>query len=297
MVGVLCVGFAALDHVFGLDAMPQRAEKYRAGHFAAVGGGNAANAAVAVARLGGHSRLASRLGDDDIGTAILAGLERDGVDCTPTRRYPGLQSGVSAILVDDAGERMIVNFPGAAMPDDVGHLHDAIASDCRAVMADPRWETGALHCFDAIRRRGGFAVLDVDPAPRDPAVMQAATHIAASAQALRLMTGIEDLPAALMSLRATLPGWLAVTDGPRGVFYLDGERVKHYPAFPVEAVDSLGAGDVFHGAFALALAEGMDEQRALRFASAAAAIKCTRFGGRDGCPTRVELDAFLMRAA
>ena len=119
---------------------------------------------------------------------------------------------------------------------------------------------------------------------------------AASAQALRLMTGVEDLSAALQSLRATLSGWLAVTDGPRGVFYLDGNGVKHYPAFAVDAVDSLGAGDVFHGAFALALAEGMNEQRALRFASAAAAIKCTRFGGRDGCPTRVELDAFLLRA-
>lgn len=297
MVGVLCVGFAALDHVFGLDAMPERAEKYRARTFAAVGGGNAANAAVAVARLGGQSSLATRLGEDDIGTAILAGLAREGVDWTPSRRYAGLQSGVSAIMVDAAGERMIVNFPGAPMPDDADHLRHAITPDCRAVMADPRWEKGALVSFEAIRRQGGFAVLDIDPAPRDPAVMQAATHIAASAQALRLMTGIEDLPTALLSLRNTLPGWLAVTDGPRGVFYLAGDAVKHFPAFAVDAVDSLGAGDVFHGAFALALAEGMDEAGALRFASAAAAIKCTRFGGRDGCPTRAELNAFLMQAA
>lgn len=295
MVGVLCVGFAALDHVFGLDAMPHRAEKYRASAFAAVGGGNAGNAAVAVARLGGQCQLATRLGDDDIGTVILAGLAREGVDCTPTRRYPGLKSGISAILVDAAGERMVINYPGMAMPDACSHLR-VLPPDCRAVMADPRWESGALTAFQAVREKGGFAVLDVDPAPRDPAVMQAATHIAASAQALRIMTGIDDLADALLSLRPTLSGWLAVTDGPRGIFYLDGRSVRHCPAFAVDAVDTLGAGDVFHGAFALALAEGMNEERALRFASAAAAIKCTRFGGRDGCPTRAELDAFLLQA-
>jgi sulfofructose kinase len=293
MVGVLCVGFAALDHVFGLAAMPNRAEKYRAHDFAAVGGGNAANAAVAIARLGGQAQLATRLGDDDIGTAILTGLAREGVDCRATRRYVGLKSGISAILVDADAERMVINYPGSPMPDDCEHLRDALSPACRAVMADPRWEAGALFAFEEIRRNGGAAVLDVDPAPRNPAVMHAATHIVSSAQALRAMTGIDDLAAALMSLRATYAGWLAVTDGPRGVFYLYDNAVRHCPAFPVKAVDTLGAGDVFHGAFALALAEGGNEEHALRFASAAAALKCTHFGGRDGCPTRDELDQFL----
>lgn len=296
MVGVLCVGFAALDHVFGLETMPQRAEKHLAHRFAAVGGGNAANAAVAIARLGGHAMLATRVGEDDIGTAILAGLARDGVDCALALRVPGHRSAISAILVDAAGERMVINYADQTMPDDCSPLRNAVTPSIRAVMADTRWESAAILCLDAVRKQGGFAVVDIDRPPRDPAFLQAATHIAMSAQALRTMTGIDDLRAGLKAFRPGVPGWLAVTDSERGVFYMHGEDVRHCPAFPVEAVDTLGAGDTFHGAFALALAEGMGEERALRFASAAAAIKCTRFGGRDGSPTRAELDFFLMQA-
>ena len=89
------------------------------------------------------------------------------------------------------------------------------------------------------------------------------------------------------------PGFLAVTNGPDGVWWLENGRPRHLAAFPIVAVDTLGAGDTFHGAFALALAEGCDLDRAMRFAAAAAALKCTRFGGISGTPTRGEVDAFL----
>jgi sulfofructose kinase len=88
-------------------------------------------------------------------------------------------------------------------------------------------------------------------------------------------------------------GFLAVTNGPEGVYWLDGDAVRHMPAFKVDAVDTLGAGDTFHGAFTLRLAETGDAIESLRFASAVAAIKCTRFGGTSGAPTRDEVDAFL----
>lgn len=293
MVGVLCVGFAALDHVFGLKAMPQRPEKHVAHRFAAVGGGNAANAAVAIARLGGQAFLATRLGEDDIAAAILAGLARDGVDCRFARRYPGHHSAISAILVDEAGERMVINYADQAFPDEVSHLSAAITPAIRAVMADPRWETAAIMCLETIRQQGGFGVIDIDRPPQQAAFIQAATHVVPSAQALRAMTGIEDLTVALKALKPSVPGWLAVTDSERGVFYWQDGTVRHCPAFPVDAVDTLGAGDVFHGAFALGLAEGMGEAHALQFASAAAALKCTQFGGRDGAPTRAALQAFL----
>lgn len=297
MVGVLCVGFAALDHVFGLKAMPQRPEKHVAQRFAAVGGGNAANAAVAIARLGGHAFLASRLGVDDIGDAIVAGLTRDRVDCQFVRRFPGHHSAISAILVDEAGERMVINYADHTFPDDPAHLANAIGPQIRAVLADPRWERAAIFCLNAVRAQHGFAVIDIDRPPQDPAFMQAATHIIPSAQALRLMTGCQDLADGLRTLKQSLSGWLAVTDGERGVFYWQDGAIHHCPAFPIAAVDTLGAGDTFHGAFALGLAEGMDEQQALRFASAAAALKCTRFGGRDGAPTRAEVNEFLARMA
>jgi len=106
-------------------------------------------------------------------------------------------------------------------------------------------------------------------------------------------TGLKDYGAALKKFGEVYKGFLAVTDGPDGVYWLDGGEVRHMPAFKVEAVDTLGAGDTFHGAFAIALVETGDTVAALRFAAAAAALKCTRFGGMMGAPTRAEVDAFL----
>ena len=94
------------------------------------------------------------------------------------------------------------------------------------------------------------------------------------------------------------PAFLAGTRGPHGTIWLDQQgEVRETPAFQVEAVDTLGAGDIFHGAFALAITEQQGLPEALRFASAAAALKCTRFGGAFGCPRREEVEQFLRTAS
>jgi sulfofructose kinase len=140
-------------------------------------------------------------------------------------------------------------------------------------------------------------VLDVDKAvePGHP-LLALATHPIFSAEALRATSGVDDLAAALTA-KPLPPGFLAVTDGAAGAYWRSGkaaqQSVRHQPAFPVRAHDTLAAGDVFHAGFALALAEGCTEERALRFASAAAALKCTRFGGIIGTPARAEVEALL----
>ena len=106
---------------------------------------------------------------------------------------------------------------------------------------------------------------------------------------------LKDLNAALRKLGENYNGFLAVTDGPDGVYWLDASEVRHMAAFKVNAIDTLGAGDTFHGAFALHLVETGDVVASMRFAAAAAAIKCTRFGGLMGAPSRAEVDDFLMR--
>ena len=117
----------------------------------------------------------------------------------------------------------------------------------------------------------------------------------ASAEALRGTTGVDDYGEGLKRLSEHVSGFLAITDGPEGIYWLERKTVRHMPAFKVKAIDSLGAGDAFHGAFTLALAEGRDLDAAMRFASATAALKCTKFGGASGAPTRAEVDAFLKR--
>jgi sulfofructose kinase len=317
MKRVLCVGHAVQDFVFRTPQLPRHAEKHRAVGFAAVGGGPAATAAVAIARLGGAARLVARLGDDAIAVTICRELEDYGVDCRHVRRYAGHQSSVSAVFIDDAGERLIVNHTDGAMPADSAWLDIEVQlADVDAVLTDTRWPAGATRLLQRAREAGLPAVLDADvPVPKEGSLLAAASHVAFSAVGLQDLAGCaadeETLGEALRRYAAASAQWCCVTLGAAGVLVADGRRsvaangraagtgalglstLQRVPAFAVTAVDTLGAGDVWHGAFALALAEGDSELAAVRAASAAAAIKVTRHGGRAGAPTRAERDELL----
>lgn len=288
----MCVGFAAQDFVFGLPSLPTQPIKHRATSFACVGGGNAATAAVAAAGLGARARLSARLGDDTTGDAMLAEFAAHGVDASPSRRFSGCASPLSAILVDAADERMIVSYADPALPADPGWLGD-LPGDVDAVLGDVRWIEGATHLLGQARRRGLPAILDGDLPGAPHAALQAANLVAFSAGGLARTTGIESIPEALAAAERLTDATVMATDGPRGVFWREGGGLRRQPAFPVTAVDTLGAGDVFHGALTVGLAEGMTLAQAARFASAAAALKCTRFGGRAGAPERAEVDALM----
>ncbi len=291
MSTVICVGIATLDYIYAVPALPTEGAKYRASALAVLGGGIAANASVAVARLGGDASLYTRLGDDIAGDAIRAELGDEGVDVAASLPLGGRRSPVSAIMVDRAGERMIVSYSDPDMPAEPDWLPDFLPADADAVLGDTRWEAGALKLFRLARAAGIPAILDGDR-KADPDLVSAASHAVFSEVGLREQTGVDDLEKALLGLD-TGANWLAVTAGARGVVTCRHGRVGHVPAFAVDVVDTLGAGDVWHGAFALALAEGQGEDEAIRFASAAAAIKCTRFGGRKGAPSRAETETFL----
>lgn len=290
MARVLTLGFAAVDFVLSVPEFPDRPDKYRADSASIVGGGMAANAAVAAARLGGTVHLASRLGDDPLADIILSDLQADGVRTEMVRRTAGGRSPFSSVLVDGHGERQVVNFRGSGLADDMGWI-DA-APDCDVVLVDTRWPAGAAAALDLARRRGIPGVLDGE-APIDPILLQKASHVAFSRQGLRSIADTDDLNRALRRVADRFHAWICVTDGARGAWYNGADGITHVPAFPVEAVDTLGAGDVWHGAFALALAEGQREATAVRFANAAAALKCKVFGGRSGTPDRASVETLL----
>lgn len=296
MTGVFCLGIATLDYVYGVATFPTRGEKYRATDLAVGGGGCAGNAAVAIARLGGQSWIATRLADDVTGDRIVADLASDGVDTRFAHRFAGLRSPVSAILVDAAGERMVVSYSDPAIPEQPDWLPPVLPAGAGAVLVDTRWGEGALAALQLARKAGVPGVLDGDRRPPHPDLLASASHVALSAQALREVAGEGDPRDGLAKLARGSQAWLSVTIGKEGVLFIENGDVAHLPAFRVETVDTLGAGDVWHGAFALALAEGMGERGAIRFASAAAAIKCTRFGGRAGAPDRSEVERFLAEA-
>jgi len=293
---VACVGLAVLDFVFGVDVRPDRGRKGFANSMTVIGGGPAATAAAAVNRLNGDAIFIGQLGEDVVGDLIIEDFARWGVDTRRVRRLPSAASPVSTITVEADGERTIVNYTDPRLLESGDRVteDDLIGAD--AVLGDLLWPTGALSAIEAARRLGVPAVLDFDhvrPGPID-AALRTPTHIVFSAPALAEASGEGDPASALRSVSARTDAWLAVTLGNAGVIWLDeGGAVRTCPAFDVDVADTLGAGDVFHGAFALALAEDRPIDEVVRRASAAAALKCTRFGGRAGIPTAGEVDEFL----
>jgi sulfofructose kinase len=298
---VLCTGIAVLDAVFGVDQFPVPQAKTQASAFMIISGGCAANAAVAIARLGGRARFAGPLGGpagaEPIGDRILAGLAGEHVDCVACPRVPGVPSAMSAICIDPRGERAIVNYRddrlAVARPQDPSGL----VATAAAVLADNRFPEFVLPICEAAAARGIPVVLDADkPTRATDILLRVASHVVFSAEGLRATAGTDDLAAGLERIATTSHAFLAATDGPEGVYWrLPGTRGegRRMAAFPIHAIDTLAAGDVFHGAFVLGLAEGQPEIAAMRFAAAAAAIKCTRFGGITGAPRRGEVEAFV----
>ncbi|MEL6582718.1 MAG: PfkB family carbohydrate kinase [Pseudomonadota bacterium] len=294
MADILIAGQSVLDFIFYLDEHPSKPEKYRAKGAQIIGGGCAGNAAVAVARLGGGAHLCGRVGADDIGMLITDGLRAEGVDITNIAQIEGGRSSYSSICIDAEGERQIINVRGADLGDDTSSW--TLPPRIDAALGDTRWKAGCLAALNIARERGLPGVLDGEaPIPDDLA--KAASHVVFSVQGICSFAGVDDPLKALAVAHEKIPGWVAVTDGPKGVFHYDGEEVVHTPGHMVNVVDTLGAGDVWHGAFALALAEGQEEKAAIRFASATAALKCTKKGGRAGTPSRDEVETFMKATA
>jgi sulfofructose kinase len=284
-----------------MDRLPNGAGKFLPTSARENVSGMASNAATGIARLGGKVTLWAAVGEDAVGGRLIATLEAEGIDCSAVQRVTGASSAIATVVVDHVGERMIIPYYAPTLLSDP-HLPTGIErKEFAVVMADVRWPLAAEMAMAAARRAGTPAVLDADTAPPEIAHRLAplATYIVASAPGAAVLCG-DGTPAELARrLAARFPVHVAVTAGPGGAYWFDraGKEVRHVPAPKIDAVDTTAAGDVFHGAFALALTEGRDMAAALRFATAAAALKCTRFGGRLGAPDRAETDAFAATMA
>jgi len=293
MPALLAAGAAILDCVYVLDELPLIAQKYRAKSLALQGGGMAATAAVTARRLGLEVALAARVGDDAFGAAIVEELMKEGVDCRFVRRWPGRHSAVSAVMLSGSGERMLVNYKDPNMETGTDWLPRKLPANIGGVLGDSHWELGTEHIFRIAREAGKPAILDADRKMASPHIVASATHIGLSARALREYTGTGSLPEALARFQKQTDGWLAVTDGENGAWFTGKGGICHEPAFRIAASDTNGAGDVWHGALAAAILEGQEPRNAVRFANAAASIKCSRFGGRAAIPSRSEVEDLL----
>jgi sulfofructose kinase len=226
---------------------------------------------------------------------IFDKLAHEGIETKHIVRMPGLVTPISNIMIDPSGERTIVTFRDPELwkvhlPDS-----DELLEDCSAILTENRCAEFCTELCAEARRRGIPVVVDVDRTmSMREGLLTASSHLVFSSEALQSTAGVADDGAALKKIAKLTSSFLAGTQGAQGTLWLDEDQnLQQTPAFPVHTVDTLGAGDVFHGAFALAITENQDIPSALRFASASAALKCTRFGGAFAAPQRAEVEELL----
>ena len=294
---VLCIGMPVRDLTFHTPGIPARGYKENATAFDEICGGNALNGAISIVRLGGRASICGPMGDasETSSRFIFEQMAREGIETKHLIHMPGLVTPISAVMIDPSGERTIVTFRDpelwhVKLPDS-----GMLLEDCDAILTESRCAEFCTDlCTEAVRR-GIPVVVDVDRAMSlREGLLNASTHLVFSSEALQETADVSDDGQALQKIAKLTKSFVAGTRGPRGTIWLDEHgRLQETPAFPVHTVDTLGAGDVFHGAFAMAITEGQELPDALRFASAAAALKCTRFGGAFAAPQRAEVMKLL----
>jgi sulfofructose kinase len=290
---VVCLGSVVMDHTFYVDDIVQPPSKNRARSYNLGAGGLAANASIAVARLGGRCIFWGRVGDDLNGRPLLAALAEQGVDVSHCRLAPGGRTPVSAVLVDPVGERSIYSYRGEGLGTEPDWLPLQLIDDAQVFLCDPRWPEGAARALDHARAKGVPTVIDgektemrilLDLIPR-------VDHAVFSVPGLGNYAPGQKPAEALGKAIAAGCKVAAVTQGEKGTLWMTAEdpTPRRTPAFRVQATNTTGAGDVFHGAYALAIAEGQPIEQVMRFASAAGGLRA-----RDGAtPTRAMVEELL----
>src|SRR6476469_8619468 len=294
---ILCIGMPVRDLTFRVPGVPGRGSKENATHFEEICGGNALNAAIGIVRLGGRASVCGPMGDvrETSSRYIFDKLAEEGIETNHIVHMPGLVTPISTIMIDPSGERTIVTFRDPELWKVQLPYPEMLLEDCAAILTESRCAEFCTDLCAEARRRDIPVIVDVDRAMSlREGLLTASSHLVFSSEPLQETAGVTDDAQALKKIAKLTPSFLAGTRGPRGTIWLDEDQaIQETAAFPVHTVDTLGAGDVFHGAFALAITERHELRQALRFASAAAALKCTRFGGAFAAPQRAEVEKLL----
>lgn len=288
---LLVVGLSCLDHVWRVERFPPTASRTHASDYRMQGGGPAATAAVAAARLGAETALWALHGDDVNGRHARGELEAHGVDVAGVRTLPGATTFVSAVLVDPAGERHIFPYRGENLDDDASGWPLERVGTVDALLTDGRHPRIAAAALAAARRSGVPTVGDWSNG-RNWELTLEVDHLIVSEECASEVSGGREPEAALELLRQREDQVVGITLGEQGYLFDDGHDMRHVPALPVEVVDTNGAGDAFHGAYAYGVARGFSAARCGLFASVAAALSCTGVG-RSALPDAETVEHLL----
>lgn len=302
MPRICVIGSANLDFTVALPRLPRMGETVSAGTLLVNRGGKGANQAVAARRLGAEVRMIGCVGDDDSGGEIRRALRAQGIGVDGIATSSDAATGTALIFVDREGRNQIGVAPGAnhrltvemarAGEDAIGWA-EVLVSQLEVPVPVVRW------ALETARRHGVPTVLNPAPVQElSDELLSLVTYLTPNAGEVAALTGIEvrDLESgrqAAARLCERGAGTVIITLGEQGALVCDGASAVHFEAFPVEVVDTTGAGDAFNGALAVGLAAGGSLEQVIPLASAAAALTCTRRGAQDALPDRADVERFL----
>ncbi|WP_044901227.1 ribokinase [Pseudomonas sp. CFII64] len=299
---VVVVGSLNMDLVTRACRLPKAGETLAGESFATVPGGKGANQAVAAARLGARVAMIGCVGDDAYGEQLRAALVAEQIDCQAVTTTADVSTGIAAIVVDASSQNAIIIVAGGngLLTPKVVTRFDALLADADVVVCqlEVPMET-VCHTLTRGRELGKTVILNPAPAaaPLPAQWFPLIDYLIPNESEAAILTGIpvDSLSSAETAANALLAAGAAkviITLGELGSLFASTQGVRHYPAPAVVAVDTTAAGDTFVGGFAAALAQGRNEDDAIRFGQTAAALSVTRAGAQPSIPTSREVQGF-----
>lgn len=293
---VIGVGYSAVDY-FGIveDYPPPADVKMPMAQFTKQGGGPVATALVALARLGARTAFVGKMGDDEFGNFMKTELKKENVDISQVVTEPGASSQFAFIIVDNAtGKRTILWSQSDVSPLRESEIHRDFITSAKILHLDGLQMEAALVSARWCKESGVTVVLDGDTIRPGIQELLTLTDVLITSHAFAVQfTGENDINKAIQKMRLLGPKIVGVTLGTEGSVISWEDNIIRKPAFKVKAVDTTGAGDVFHGAFIYGLLKDWTIEKTAEFASAVAAMKCQKLGGRSGIPSLDEVLTFL----
>ncbi|MGQ9508735.1 MAG: carbohydrate kinase family protein [Thermodesulfobacteriota bacterium] len=292
---VVGMGLNSVDFIGIVPEYPAGNSKMNLLQFSRQGGGQVATALVALSRWGVKTRYIGKVGEDEFGAFSINSIREEGVDVSSVRIEPKAATQLAMIIVDArSGDRTILWDRDEKLMYREGELRKEEVCSGKILHLDGHDIQAAIQCARWAKEEGIPTVLDIDKVEsRTLELIKEVNFVISSARFPKWITGVPDEEKALKELRKEIPGFLCATLGERGAMALVKGEILHVRGFKIKAVDTTGAGDVFHAGFIYGLLQNWELIEILKFANAVAALKCKQIGGRKGIPTLEEVYSFL----
>ncbi len=289
---ILCIGHACYDLIFQVQHHPAEDEKLSSTGHLACGGGPAANAAIAIARLGLNTGFIGYLGNDLYGDSHLAEFTTEGVDTQHIQRG-SIATPVATLIVKPDGKRSVVNYTESSTILPADHCNLNLNQLPSVLLMDGHQPAISAALIKQTKQHGIPTILDAGSLHAGTQQLMSEVDYLAASEKFAYQLTQQTNPDLALQRMSTLAPSVVITLGERGLIWAHDSKTGNLPAFTVNTVDSTGAGDAFHGGLAAALAMQKSWNDCLVFASAVAALCCTTIGARPGMPTKTELDRLL----